>query len=45
MVEIIVAGVISAFGSWATTYYVIEPYFPQNEKQQVSYLEEETDDE
>jgi hypothetical protein len=36
--EFLLAGLISAVGTWVTNYYIIEPYFPQNEKQQISYL-------
>ena len=45
MAEFLVAGLISAVGTWATNYYVIEPYFPQAEKQQVVYLDIGDDDE
>jgi hypothetical protein len=33
--EFLVAGLISAVGTWATNYYIIEPYFPQTEKPQI----------
>ena len=29
VLEIFVAGMITAFGWWTATHYVIEPYFPE----------------
>jgi hypothetical protein len=28
ILEIFVAGMITAFGWWTSTHYIIEPYFP-----------------
>jgi hypothetical protein len=42
--EFLLAGLISAVGTWATNYYVIDPYFPQTEKPQIIALNEEDDE-